>query len=113
MTGTGNTYNITATNVVTEVHDGGIGFQQNFGTMVLEDVLQQIVRAGEELRPRLSVDDGDELGAAIEEVGAADIAKPRAILPVLKSVMGIAAMAGEAGKALLDAAAKARDLIGV
>lgn len=113
MTGNGNTYNITATNVVNEVHDGGIGFQQNFGPVGLEAVLDQMVRAGEVLRPRLSVDDGAELDAAIGKIHAADAETPRSLLPVLKSVMGIAGMAGEAGKALFDAAAKAKDLIGL
>ncbi|MFD6139429.1 hypothetical protein [Promicromonospora sp. NPDC060271] len=113
MTGNGNTYNITATNVVNEVHDGGIGFQQNFGTLDLKAVLQQIVHAGENLRPRLSAADGQELGTAIEKIGMANTEKPRTLLPVLKSVMGIAGMAGEAGKSLFDAAAKAKDLIGL
>lgn len=113
MTGNGKTYNITATNVVNEVHDGGIGFQQNFGALDLEAVLEQLVRAGETLRPRLSVVDGAELAGAIEKVHAADAEKPRSLLPVLKSIMGIAGMAGEAGKALFDAAARAKDLIGL
>lgn len=113
MSGPGNIYNITATNVVNEVHDGGIGFQQTFGNMDLEAALRQIVRAAESLRPRLGDDDGAELVTAVEKLDSVDAEEPRALLPVLKSIMGIAGMAGEAGKALFDATAKAKDLIGL
>lgn len=113
MPGSGNTYNIRATNVVNEVHAGGIGFQQNFGTLDLEEALRRVAHEAQPLRPRLDPDDGAELDSAVEELGRADIKQPRALLPVLKSIMGIAGMAGESGKSLLDAAAKAKDLIGL
>lgn len=98
--------------------NGNVGIVKDHGTGIvhhppqdLDAALRRLVDAMAALQPEVDAEDGATLSRAAQTIESPQAAGP-GLLPVLKEVAGIAAVAGGAGQAVLEAVAQARALFG-